>query len=85
MGAEAPQFNKFVHKSALEDYKYMASRYWPGPLTIIIPISEESKSLFNNKMTLGLRIPNSKTVFLKGFFIFIFYAGASAHIICSLY
>ena len=60
MGAEAPQFNKFVHKSALEDYKYMASRYWPGPLTIIIPISEESKSLFNNKMTLGLRIPNSK-------------------------
>ena len=60
MGAEVFQFNKFVHKSALDDYKYMASRYWPGPLTIIIPISEESKSLFNNKMTLGLRIPNSK-------------------------
>lgn len=60
MGAENFQFNEFVHKSALEDYKFMASRYWPGPLTIIIPISEKSKPLFSNsKLTLGLRIPNS--------------------------
>ena len=60
MGAEIFQFNDFVHESALEDFKYMASRYWPGPLTIIIPASEKSKSfLSSSDFTLGLRIPNS--------------------------
>ena len=60
MGAEIFQFNDFVHKSAMEDFKYMASRYWPGPLTIIIPTSEKSKSfLSSSNFTLGLRIPNS--------------------------
>ena len=60
MGAENFQFNDFVHKSALDDYQYMASRYWPGPLTIVIPISDKSKPLFSrNNLTLGLRIPNS--------------------------
>ena len=60
MGAENNQFNEFVHESALIDYKYISSKYWPGPLTIIIPISEKKKSLFSShKATLGLRIPNS--------------------------
>ena len=62
MGAEICQFNELVHKSALDDFKYIASSYWPGPLTIIIPISEKSKPLFpSTKLTLGLRIPNSMT------------------------
>ncbi len=60
MGAENYQFKEFVHKSALFDYKYMASRYWPGPLTIVVPISEKSKLFSANNLTLGLRIPNSK-------------------------
>ena len=61
MGAENFQFNEFVHKSALDDYKYMSSMYWPGALTIVIPISEQSKPLFPGfDLTLGLRIPNSK-------------------------
>ena len=60
MGAENYQFNEFVHKSALVDYEYMASRYWPGPLTIVVPISEKSKLFSGNNLTLGLRIPNSK-------------------------
>ena len=60
MGAENNQLDEFVHKSALDDYKYMASRHWPGPLTIIIPISEKNRSLFSSSdLTLGLRIPNS--------------------------
>ena len=60
MGAESFQFNEFVHKSALDDYTNMASKYWPGPLTIIIPISEKGKSLCSSiNSTLGLRIPNS--------------------------
>ena len=60
MGSEISQLNEFVDESALDDYKFMASKYWPGPLTIVIPISEKSKSLFSGKnLTLGLRIPNS--------------------------
>ena len=60
MGAEIFQLIDFVHESALEDFKYVASRYWPGPLTIIIPASEKSKSfLSSSDFTLGLRIPNS--------------------------
>ena len=61
MGAENFQLNDFVHKSALDDYKFMASMYWPGPLTIVVPISEQSKTLIpRSDFTLGLRIPNSK-------------------------
>ena len=60
MGAENYQFDEIVHKSALDDFRYMASRYWPGALTMIIPISEKSKSLLSSSnFTLGLRIPNS--------------------------
>ena len=60
MGAENYQFEEFVHKSALADYQYMASKYWPGPLTIIIPISERKSFLTSKDFTLGLRIPNSR-------------------------
>ena len=60
MGAENYQFNEFVQESALDDYKYMASKYWPGALTIVIPISEKMKSFLSiTNSTLGLRIPNS--------------------------
>ena len=60
MGSDIFQFNDFVHESALDDFRCMASMYWPGPLTIIIPITEKSKSfLSSNNSTLGLRIPNS--------------------------
>ena len=60
MGSDNSQFNEFVHVSALDDYKYMASIYWPGALTIIIPISDKSKEfLSSSNSTLGLRIPNS--------------------------
>ena len=60
MGSDNSQFNEFVHESALDDYNYMAAKYWPGPLTIIIPISEKGKSCLTSKdFKLGLRIPNS--------------------------
>ena len=62
MGAENYQFDQFVHKSALDDYKYMASKYWPGPLTMIIPVADKkNKTLLSSiNFTLGIRIPNSK-------------------------
>jgi len=61
MGAENYQFNDFVHESAIDDFKHMASNYWPGPLTLVVPISEKRKSLLSSSnFTLGIRIPNSK-------------------------
>ena len=68
MGAENFQFNNFVHESALDDFKYIASRYWPGALTMVVPISKAKKSFLTSfNSTLGLRIPNSITAksFLK--------------------
>jgi len=62
MGAENFKFDDFVHESALEDFKYISSRYWPGPLTIIIPSSVKRRSFSTtSNFTLGLRIPNSQT------------------------
>ena len=61
MGAEKFQFDDFVHESALDDFKYISSCYWPGPLTIIVPISEKRRSFSSsNNFTIGLRIPDSR-------------------------
>ena len=61
MGAENFKFDDFVHESALDDFKYIASCYWPGPLTIIIPSSEKKRSFTSSSdFTLGLRKPNSQ-------------------------
>ena len=60
MGSDTSQLREFVHQSAIEDYEYMASKYWPGALTMVIPISEKNKdSLGSINNTLGIRIPNS--------------------------
>jgi len=60
MGAENEQLIDYVHQSAKEDYENLAAKYWPGALTMIIPVSENKKSTVTSKnFTLGLRIPNS--------------------------
>ncbi len=60
MGSEHEQLIDYVHESAKEDYENIASKYWPGALTIVIPASEkQTKILTSNDLTLGLRIPNS--------------------------
>ena len=60
MGSEKKQLIDYVHESAKEDYENIASNYWPGALTIIIPSSEkQTVILTSNDLTLGLRIPNS--------------------------
>ena len=60
MGAEYKQLIDYVHKSAKEDYENIASKYWPGALTIVIPSSEKHTAILtSNDFTLGLRIPNS--------------------------
>jgi len=60
MGSEHKQLNDYVHESAKEDYENIASKYWPGALTIVIPASEkQTVNLTSNDLTIGLRIPNS--------------------------
>ncbi len=60
MGSDTSELQNFVHQTALEDFKNISSKYWPGALTIVIPISEKKKSFFNSgNNTLGIRIPNS--------------------------
>ena len=60
MGSEQKHLIDYVHESAKEDYENIASKYWPGALTIVIPASEKQTTrLTSNDLTLGLRIPNS--------------------------
>ena len=60
MGSEHQQLIDYVHESAKKDYENIASKYWPGALTMVIPASEkQTKILTSNDLTIGLRIPNS--------------------------
>ena len=60
MGSEYKQLIDYVHESAKEDYENIASKYWPGALTMVVPASEKQTSILtSNDLTLGLRIPNS--------------------------
>ena len=60
MGAELNQLIDYVHESAIKDYENIASKYWPGALTIVIPCSQKENEIITSKdFTLGLRIPNS--------------------------
>ncbi|WP_288246887.1 L-threonylcarbamoyladenylate synthase [uncultured Prochlorococcus sp.] len=60
MGSEHKHLIDYVHESAKKDYEYVASKYWPGALTIVIPASEkQTVNLTSKDFTIGLRIPNS--------------------------
>ena len=60
MGSEHKQLIDYVHLSAKEDYENIATKYWPGALTMVIPSSEkENETLTSKDFTIGLRIPNS--------------------------
>ena len=60
MGSDHKQLIKYVHESAKEDFEKIASKYWPGALTIVIPSSEKEAAFLTSKdLSLGLRIPNS--------------------------
>ena len=60
MGSEHEQLIDYVHESAKKDYENIASKYWPGALTIVIPAAKKQTTILtSNDLTLGLRIPNS--------------------------
>ena len=60
MGSKYKQVIDYVHESARDDFEKIASKYWPGALTMVIPASEQQNELLTSKdHSLGLRIPNS--------------------------
>ena len=60
MGSDQNQLIDYVHESAKEDYEKIASKYWPGALTMVLPSSGQgSETITSNDHTIGLRIPNS--------------------------
>ncbi len=58
MGSDISQIISYVHQSAKADFLILTKQFWPGPLTLVVPISEEKK-IFSKINTIGLRIPGS--------------------------
>ncbi len=60
MGSKIDQVVNFVNHSARDDFKKIAENYWPGPLTLVVPLSENCHiDFFSSDRTIGIRIPNS--------------------------
>tara|TARA_Y100000589_G_scaffold264142_1_gene254748 strand:- start:430 stop:1014 length:585 start_codon:yes stop_codon:yes gene_type:complete len=60
MGSEISQVISYVHQSAMEDFLNLTEKFWPGPLTLVVPLAEGKNSLSISKInTIGLRIPKS--------------------------
>jgi len=62
MGSHIQQVLDFVDIDARDDFQKVAEKFWPGPLTLIIPIRENKNLNFiSSENTLGIRIPGSLT------------------------
>ena len=62
MGSQIQQVLDYVDNDARDDFQKVAEKFWPGPLTLIIPIRKnKSLNFISNDNTLGIRIPDSLT------------------------
>ena len=62
MGSQIQQVLDYVDNDARDDFQKVAEKFWPGPLTLIIPISKnKSLNFISSENTLGIRIPDSLT------------------------
>ena len=62
MGSEVQQVLDYVDNDARDDFQKVAEKFWPGPLTLIIPIRKnKSLNFISSENTLGIRIPDSLT------------------------
>jgi len=60
MGSQIQQVLDYVDNDAIDDFQKVAEKFWPGPLTLIIPIKKnKSLNFISSENTLGIRIPNS--------------------------
>ncbi len=58
MGSSATELFKFASLKSIEDAEAMASRYWPGALTIILPASGPFVDVLNpGGLNIGMRVP----------------------------
>ena len=60
MGAEISQVLQYVHPSALCDFRKLADEFWPGALTLIVPMPAEKNFSFISNNFIGIRIPDSE-------------------------
>ena len=62
MGSQVQQVLDYVDNVARDDFQKIAEKFWPGPLTLIIPMSKnKGLNFISNENTLGIRIPDSLT------------------------
>jgi len=62
MGSQIQQVLDYVDNNARDDFQKVAEKFWPGPLTLVIPIRKNrSLNFISNDNTLGIRIPNCST------------------------
>jgi len=60
MGSQIKQVLDYVHFEARDDFKKVAEKFWPGPLTLITPINiNKSLNFTSSDGKLGIRIPDS--------------------------
>ena len=60
MGSQIQQVLDYVDNCARDDFQKIAENFWPGPLTLIVPLSvNKSLNFISNENTLGIRIPDS--------------------------
>ena len=60
MGSQIQQVLDYVDNDARDDFQKVAEKFWPGPLTLIIPIKKyKNLNFISSDNTLGIRIPNS--------------------------
>ena len=60
MGSQIQQVLHYVDNDARDDFQKVAEKFWPGPLTLIIPFKKnKSLKFISNENTIGIRIPDS--------------------------
>jgi len=60
MGSHIQQVLDYVENDARDDFQKVAEKFWPGPLTLIIPFRKnKSYKFISSNNTLGIRIPDS--------------------------
>tara|TARA_Y100001968_G_scaffold321662_1_gene356455 strand:- start:2794 stop:3387 length:594 start_codon:yes stop_codon:yes gene_type:complete len=61
MAANTEDLFQLVLSCAIDDAYQMSERYWPGPLTMVLPAVGKEVSLLNrNSNTIGIRVPANK-------------------------
>ena len=60
MGSQIQQVLPYVDNLSKEDFQKIAEKFWPGPLTLIVPFANSKRLNFiSNENTIGIRIPHS--------------------------